>query len=596
MLEEEESISSTKSQERPMTCKERIRDKNFLKGISTVIGAVIVNLLVGSIYSFCSLAVYEITYIKRNDEKNFITIDHLSFYYPFEIIFQCLSSFISGIIEKKIGMHLTNLIGFIILGIGYFVLYLSKNFFIDISGMILGGIGTGIIYYPSTKNACLWFMDHNGIVIGIIETSISLGSFLFAFIGEKIINPKGESEDQKDALYTKEIGNNIKKYLLVQLICLVSVYILSFILMFIKEEQNNIKNEISSVNPLSLENNVRTDSNDIENISGDLISKASMEPNEKLSYKKMISKAIKSRRFILLALILILRAPGPAMIFSLFRGIGNKNHLDTSTLQRISSTNFIFECLSGIVVGFLCDYVNIKILLYFINGLMTGLLYTFGLTFKHSTAFFWYCNLSAFVNGGIYPFNDCYFMRVFGTQIYIELMGYISFLNNLAVVAISPLSYYLEKNLEEDNSDDDEGETEEEGEEEEEDEQGEKEEEEEEEEEEKEEEEKEEDEEEEENDEKENEEEEMGEGQEEEGEEFEEGQTQGDLREMLEEDGTGDEVNNTGYIILFSIFGSLNLISFILSFCLNLNPFDYGEKKKDKEEKERISEMKTTFI
>ena len=580
MLEEEDSLSSTKSQERPMTCKERIRDKNFLKGISTVIGAVIVNLLVGSIYSFCSLAVYEITYIKRNDEKNFITIDHLSFYYPFEVIFQCLSSFISGIIEKKIGMHLTNLIGFIILGIGYFVLYLSKNFFIDISGMILGGIGTGIIYYPSTKNACLWFMDHNGIVIGIIETSISLGSFLFAFIGEKIINPKGESEDIKDALYTKEIGNNIKKYLLVQLICLVSVYIISFLLMFIKEDQTNIKSEISSVKPLSLEKNVRADSNDIANISGDLISKASREPDEKLSYKRMMSKAIKSKRFILLALILILRAPGPAMLFSLFRGIGNKNHLDTSTLQRISSTNFIFECLSGIVVGFLCDYVNIKILLYFINGLMTGLLYTFGLTFKHSTAFFWYCNLSAFVNGGIYPFNDCYFMRVFGTQIYIELMGYISFLNNLAVVAVSPLSYYLEKKLEEDNSDDEEGETEEEREEEEEDEQGE--------EEEKEREEEEEDE--------QGEEEEIGDEQEEEGEEFEEGQTQGDLREMLEEDGTGDEVNNNGYIILFSIFGSLNLISFILSFCLNLNPFDYGTKKKDEEEKEKISEMRTTFI
>lgn len=560
---------------------------DLLKGISTVVGAILVNLVVGSIFALCTLSVYEVSYIKGKVKDSFITIDHLAFYYPFEVIFQCLSSFISGIIEKKIGMHLTNLIGFIILGIGYFVLYLSKNFFIDISGMILGGIGTGIIYYPSTKNACLWFMDHNGIVIGIIETSISLGSFLFAFIGEKIINPKGESEDQKDALYTKEIGNNVKKYLLVQLICLVSVYIISFILMFIKEDQTNIQNEISSVNPLSLEKNVRTDSNDIENISGDLISKASIEPNEKLSYKKMMSKAIKSRRFILLASILILRAPGPAMLFSLFRGIGNKNHLDTSTLQRISSTNFIFECLSGIVIGFLCDYVNIKILLYFINGLMTGLLYTFGLTFKHSTAFFWYCNLSSFVNGGIYPFNDCYFMRVFGTQIYIELMGYISFLNNLAVVAMSPLSYYLEKNLEEDNSDDNEGETEEEGEEEEEDEQGEKEEEVEE----------KEGDEEEENDEKENEEEEeMGDGQEEGGEEFEEAETPGDLREMLEEGGTGDEVNNTGYIILFSIFGSLNLISFVLSFCLNLNPFDYGAKKKDEEEKERSSEMKTTFI
>ena len=160
---------------------------DLLKGISTVVGAILVNLVVGSIFGLCTLSVYEVSYIKGKVKDSFITIDHLAFYYPFEVMFQTLSSFLSGIIEKKLGLHLTNLIGFTILGLGYFTMYLSQNFFIDILSMILGGIGTGIIYYPSTKNACLWFIEHNGIVIGVIETMISLGSFIFALMGEYII-------------------------------------------------------------------------------------------------------------------------------------------------------------------------------------------------------------------------------------------------------------------------------------------------------------------------------------------------------------------------------------------------------------------------
>ena len=45
-----------------------------------------------------------------------------------------------------------------------------------------------IIYYPSMTNAYEWFKDHNGIIVGIMETMISFGSFFFSFIGEKIIN------------------------------------------------------------------------------------------------------------------------------------------------------------------------------------------------------------------------------------------------------------------------------------------------------------------------------------------------------------------------------------------------------------------------
>ena len=157
-----------------------------MKGISTLIGAVLMNFLVGAIYSLCTLAVYEISYIKGKGGS--IEIEHLTFYYPIEIFFQCISAFISGFIYKKIGLHRTNFIGVSILSFGYYMMYLSSNLLMDIFSIILGGIGTGIILYPSTTNSYEWFPEHNGITVGIMETSISLGSFFFAFIGEKIIN------------------------------------------------------------------------------------------------------------------------------------------------------------------------------------------------------------------------------------------------------------------------------------------------------------------------------------------------------------------------------------------------------------------------
>lgn len=423
---------------------------HLLKGLSTFFGAILVNLMVGSIFGWYTLSVYEISYIKRKDEDNFITIEHLSFYYPFEVIFQTLSSFVSGIIEKKLGLHLTNLVGFTMLGLGCFTMYLSQNFYIDILSMILGGIGTGIIYYPSTKNACLWFINHNGIVIGVIETMISLGSFFFSFIGEYIINPSGE-DSEKDKLYKLEIGKKIKTYLLVHIACVVGVYILSILLMYTKEEEKKDKNnknlEISNkiINQELLlvpEGDTPEKDSSSNNIEKD-------QKKEK-DFKKMIKVAIKSKRLILYAIISIFACQGPSMVFSLYRVIGeNYEEIYTDTLKKIGSHNFIFECLSGIIVGVLCDYVNLKIILLTLGIANTTLIYTYCLTFKNHDAFYWSTNLQSFFNGGIFPFNDCYLMKVFGTDIYIELIGYISFVTNLFVIGLSPIAYIVETKVKE---------------------------------------------------------------------------------------------------------------------------------------------------
>ena len=480
------------------------RDKNFAKGISTLIGAGCINFLAGAIFSLCTLSVYEISYIKGIGGS--IEIEHLTFYYPIEIFFQCISAFISGIIYKKIGLHKTNLLGVIILSFGYYLMYLSNNLIFDLLAMIMGGIGTGIIFYPSTTNAYEWFQEHNGIIVGIMETMISFGSFFFAFVGEKIINKNEIPSHIDDNLYDFEIGKRIKIYLIIQIIALISAFFLSLFLMFEKKKQNKEKNNLlemiknSELDKLENKNeeNEKDDSNEdlkdpsfnntindikkeleIKDIINDIeFNKSKKEENtpiknninEKLikyvlnkgmirkannenklknkDFKKMLKFALKSRRLILFSIIVILQAPVANMAFSLYREIGEYEKIDVKYLQLIGSLYFIFECLSSFVFGLLCDYVKLKYLLFFINGVGTFVGFIYCLTFKSSLIFFLVQNFLSFSAGGYYPVKDCFLMKVFGKDIYIELSGYVSFLVAFSVNLLTPITYFVISRLE----------------------------------------------------------------------------------------------------------------------------------------------------
>jgi len=542
-----------------------LKDENFLKGISTLIGAVCINFIIGAIYSLCTLSVYEISYIKEKGGS--INIDHLTFYYPVEIFFQCFSSFVSGFIYKEFGLHTTNLIGITILSGGYFVMFISSSLTLDIVSMALGGIGTGIILYPSTTNSYEWFKDHNGIIVGIMETMISFGSFFFSFIGEKMINKEEIPSNDDDNLYDFEIGKGIKKYLIMQIVCIICTFILSYFLMYeknnedeiildieyngqligkksskikertlkgkkkysdisdsdkeetkesihktsidsidkkekinendnfiniiIKEEsetdtyeENNdkeeIKNNINSINDINddeenkineeikeelkkdelkgesnIEINVEKNNHDKEDEKKESllpkeekeISKNSIK-EKSIDTQSLLKRAFKSKRLLLFSSIVILQAPVSNMAFSLYREIGEYKKVNTKYLQLVGSLYFIFECLSSFIFGILCDYIQLKQLLYFINvvGTFVGLVYC--LTFENSLIFFLVQNFLSFSAGGYYPVKDCYLMKVFGKDIYIELSGYVSFLVAISINLLTPISYFVQSWLE----------------------------------------------------------------------------------------------------------------------------------------------------
>ena len=571
--------------------KERIYkrgDNDYCKGISTLVGAGILNFLVGAIFSLCTLSVYEISYIKAKGGS--ISIDHLTFYYPIEIIFQYISAFFSGKIYDDLGLHITNLIGTTILTLGYFIMYMSSSLLMDLSSMIVGGIGTGIILYPSTTNAIEWFTQHNGIIMGIMETMISFGSFFFAFIGEIIINKEKIPSHADDNLYDYDIGKKIKLYLIIQIIALDCAFLISYGLMFEKEEddeedilkdlenethvirfetttdinehieqndehfdanikineknneeysdsdnknqkeisghsnvqkselenkkdkkpesegekkEENIKNKINDElikekneenKSMNKEENINIDKEkkviekDTSNENKQDNNKSSKENNEsnknnkdknnikeekeepllikkqkesrksssdddeeedREEKKRILKQALKSKRLILFSAIVILQAPVANMAFSLYREIGEYYKIDLKYLQLVGSLYFIFECLSSFVFGLLCDYIQLKYLLFFINGVGTFVGFIYCLTFKNGLIFFLVQNFLSFSAGGYYPVKDCYLMKVFGKDIYIELSGYVSFLVAISVNLITPIAYFVQSELKE---------------------------------------------------------------------------------------------------------------------------------------------------
>ena len=504
--------------------------ESFRKGFASLIGAIIINFFNGAIYSLCTLSVYEISYIKENGGS--IELEHLTFYYPIELLFQCISAFGSGTIYKKMGLHATNLLGVTILIIGYYTMYLSNNLFLDLLAMILGGIGTGVILYPSTTNAYEWFPLNNGIIVGIMETMISFGSFFWSFLGEIIINNDEVASKEDTNLYDMKIAKRIKLYLIIQIIGLLIAFIVSYILMYEKKKYNldiqidiepedgnlftgrtrinskfyknfiidndninfdenddilggidynnnkyNKKEEkideaddYNSENILSKKNikdgnkliyNNKSKDDTFENekekaIFGELNLKGDNEESliteeieeKELSLKFLLKFTLKSKRLILFIVILIMQAPVSNMAFSVYREIGEYYKIDIKYLQLVGSLYFIFECLSSFVFGVLCDYFSLKNLFLFINIVGTIVGFTYCLTFKNGLIFFLVQNFLSFSAGGYYPVKDCYLMKVFGKDIYIELSAFASFLVSIAINLITPITYLVMSGLE----------------------------------------------------------------------------------------------------------------------------------------------------
>ena len=220
--------------------EQKKKNPNFIFGILCVIGSAILSFVYPSIFSFHTFCVYQTSYIKHNGGD--ADIIYTMFYYPVTLLFQSFFGLLAGIVFSKVGVHWSNLIGTSVFILAGLIMYLSTRFYLDMIACAMYGIGVSILMFPTAINACKYFMNHIGLINGIIETSQSLGTTFFAFIGEQIIiNPDKIPSNEIDHLYDENIAKNVKKFLLIQIFSCLGVFLVEEIITKTYNENNKEK-------------------------------------------------------------------------------------------------------------------------------------------------------------------------------------------------------------------------------------------------------------------------------------------------------------------------------------------------------------------
>ena len=450
--------------------QQKKKNSNLFFGVLCVIGSSIISFVYPSIFSFHTFCIYQTSYIKHNGGK--ADIIYTIFYYPVTLLFQSIFGLIAGIVFAKVGVHWSNLIGTAIFVLAGFFMYISNRFFLDMISSALYGIGVSILMFPTAINACKYFMNHIGLVNGIIETSQSIGTTFFTFIGEEIINPDRIQSDPVDHLYNEEIAKNVKTFLLLQIISSLGVFLIAEIITKTYDENNEEKcsikflfriNEIKSLcfkkkvsnlmnaEKVSIKPIISRDNSDINRIDTDSENNTNNDKKTKKTSKtrkEKIIMALKSWKFWRYNLISLTSNPVSDMIFSLCRSIGETYQIDQNAIQLLGTLSFIFEFVFSFIFGVLCDYVNFRVLMFISNiiGSIVGFMYYHSF---HYSIFFVILNLLLSIqSAAYYSLKDFHLMQVFGTEIYIDLSGVVCLTTGICCIVLTFITYLIETIIE----------------------------------------------------------------------------------------------------------------------------------------------------
>ena len=435
------------------------KNPNTVFGILCLIGTCIICFVFPSLFSFHTFAIYQTSYIKHNGGD--ASVIYTIFYYPVTLFIQSIMGLFAGIIFAKVGVHWSNLIGSVIYILAAIIMYISTRFYLDMISSVLYGIACAILAFPSSINTCKYFMNRVGLINGIIATIQSVGTTVFTYLGEQMINPDNIPSDPVDHLYNKDIASRVKNFLLLQIFCVLGAYIICEMITKTYDENNKEEfglkflfkiNEIKSLckkkkdeKLLIIESSDERFSinQDIKEIEDDKNDKNENKKKTK-SRKEKIKMVLKSWKFWRYDIICITSSLISNIIFSMYRSLGETYQIDQNALQLLGILNSIIGFIFSFIIGVLCDYVNFKVLLFINNmlGAMVGILYYH--SFQDTLSFCILTLIISIQSSGYFCINEYHLIKTFGLDILVDLSGVISLTTGICIILLTIFTYLIE--------------------------------------------------------------------------------------------------------------------------------------------------------
>ncbi len=153
-----------------------------------VIGAVLIQLALGTIYSWGVLTPYFTSYLQAFNAN--IRYEHTQYIFAVGLFAFAVTMIFSGKLQQKYGPMLIGLVGAVLMSLGVILTIFMKSFAgAFISYGVLFGIGIGFGYVCPIACAAKWFPDKKGLINGIAVAGFGAGAFIFNLIIKAFINP-----------------------------------------------------------------------------------------------------------------------------------------------------------------------------------------------------------------------------------------------------------------------------------------------------------------------------------------------------------------------------------------------------------------------
>jgi len=166
-----------------------------------VIGAIMIQLALGTIYSWGTLTVFISPYLNEIKE---LTV----YIFGVGLLSFAVTMIFAGSIQQKYGPRKVAILGGMLIGIGL----ISSAFMTTFIGLfftygIIFGVGIGFGYVCPIASAGKWFPDKKGFINGIAVAGFGAGAFIFNFVIKGIANPTGLSDEAPN--FVDVISTNI---------------------------------------------------------------------------------------------------------------------------------------------------------------------------------------------------------------------------------------------------------------------------------------------------------------------------------------------------------------------------------------------------
>lgn len=166
-----------------------------------VIGAILIQLALGTIYSWGTLTIFVSPVLDKPRE---LTV----FIFGIGLLSFAITMIFAGQLQQKYGPKNIAILGGILIGIGV----ISSAFMTTFVGLfitygIIFGAGIGFGYVCPIASANKWFPDKKGLINGLAVAGFGAGSFIFNYVMKVFANPR--NLETTDLNFVSEVSKNI---------------------------------------------------------------------------------------------------------------------------------------------------------------------------------------------------------------------------------------------------------------------------------------------------------------------------------------------------------------------------------------------------